>query len=98
MCYVMQRVRAPITPLEVRQRLAFLLNEIAQIPAERITDSATVDEDLAMQSVVFVELLVALEDEYQIEIYPLNVVELNEFGRIADYVYHQIVNGTPETA
>ena len=89
----MHTVRQAPTHHEVRQRLASLLTEIAKIPTERITDSATVDEDLQMQSVAFVELLVALEEEYQIEIDPLMVVELNDFGRIADYIYQEIANG-----
>lgn len=86
----MRTIRQVPTHHEVRQRLASLLSEIAKIPAERITDRATVDEDLQMQSVVFVELLVALEEEYQIEIDPLTIVELNDFRRIVDYVYDEI--------
>jgi acyl carrier protein len=88
----MQTARRIPTHYEVRQRLASLLNEIAKIPTERITDSATVDEELQMQSITFVELLVAVEDEYQIGIDPLTVVDLNDFGRIADYIYREIAN------
>ncbi len=89
----MEQRSGVIRRFEVRERLAGLLNEIAKIPAEQITDCATVDEDLRMESVVFVELLVAIEDEYQVEIDPIYVVELNEFGAIVDYVHHQITNG-----
>lgn len=63
------------------------MNEIANIPLEQITEGATVEKDLAMESVQFVELQVALEEEYLIEIDPIEVVELNEFGAIVDYVY-----------
>ena len=79
---------------EVRQRLAVLLNEIAKIPLEQITDKATVDEELQMQSVAFVELQVAIEDEYNIQIDPVQVVELNEFGAIVDYVHRCAVGGS----
>lgn len=89
-----QQGRPGVTPAEVKQRLRCLITEIGKIPAARIVDSATVDEELAMESVVFVELLVALEDEYQIEIDPVNIIELNEFGLIADYLYQQIAAGT----
>ncbi len=71
----------------MKGRLTFLLNEIAGIPRERITDSATVDQDLQMHSVVFVELQVAIEEEFNIVIDPLRIVELNEFGALADYIY-----------
>jgi len=47
-----------------------------------------------MQSIAFVELQVAIEDEYQIQIDPIRVVELNEFGAIVDYVYQCAANGT----
>ena len=79
------------TVAEVKERLACLINEIAGIPKVRITDRATVDDELQMQSVAFVELQVAIEDEYQIQIDPIQVVELNQFGAIVDYVYRCIV-------
>ncbi len=75
------------TRAEVRQRLIELIHEISGIPVQRITDQATVDDELRMQSVAFVELQVAIEDAYDIQIDPIQVVELNEFGAIADYVY-----------
>ena len=61
-----------------------LIHEIAGVPVERITDQATVDDELQMQSVAFVELQVAIEDTYEIQIDPIQVVELNEFGAIAN--------------
>jgi acyl carrier protein len=82
----MTAVRMTPSKSDVRNRLAGLLNEIGGIPIERINDSATVDEDLQMTSLAFVELQVALEDEYDIEIDPIQVVELNQFGAIVDYV------------
>ena len=72
---------------EVRQRLVCLVSEIAGIPVDQITDRATVDGELQMQSVTFVELQVAIEDEYQIQIDPIRMVELNEFGAIVAYVH-----------
>lgn len=74
------------TRAEVRERLACLINEVANIPLDRITEDATVDDALQMQSVTFVELQVAIEDEYAIQIDPIEVVELNQFGAIVDYV------------
>lgn len=80
---------------EVRQRLVTLLSEIAKIPLEQITETATVDEELQMQSVAFVELQVAIEEEYNIQIDPIQVVELNEFGAIVDYVYRCALGESP---
>jgi acyl carrier protein len=72
---------------DVRERLVRLIQEITNIPAVSITDTATIDEDIQMNSVSFVELQVAIEEAYDIQIDPIQVVELNEFGSIVDYVY-----------
>lgn len=68
-------------------KLRELLREIAGIPLERITDSASIDNELVMQSVAFVELQVAIEEEYNIEVDPIRVVEINEFGAIVSYIH-----------
>jgi len=84
--------RPQLTHDQVRDRLTLLINEIAGIPPERVTNQAAVDGDLRMESVVFVELQVAIEDEYGIELDLIHLVELNEFGAIVDYVYQTAVS------
>jgi len=76
---------------EIAERLRQLLCEVAKIPRSAITETATVDGELQMQSVTFVELQVAIEDEYEIQLDPIRVVELNEFGAIVNYV-HSLVS------
>lgn len=88
----MQQAHRIPTRAQVGERLASLIHEIAKIPIDRITDTATVDEELQMQSIQFVELQVAIEEEYDIQIDPIQVVELNEFGTIVDYVYRCAVD------
>ena len=78
----------------VRKRLVSFIHEIAAIPLEHITDEATVEAELQMQSVAFVELQVAIEDEYQIQIDPIRIIELNAFGAIVDYVYECVLTQT----
>lgn len=78
---------ASLTPETVRQRLVDLLHEIVDIPLEDITDDATIDGVLEMTSIAFVELQVALEGEYDVQLDPIEVVELNRFGDIARYVF-----------
>ena len=82
----MNRFHAP-SKEEVRTRLTQLLVEIAKIPSEHIRDGATVDQQLRMESVAFIEIQVAIEDEYEIELDPLHIIELNEFAVIVDYIY-----------
>jgi acyl carrier protein len=74
------------TTAEVRERLASLINEIAGIPREVITDDAAVDRELQMQSLAFVELQVAVEEAYDIQVDPIQLVELNRFGAIVQYI------------
>lgn len=81
------------TRQEVRDRLVTLVHEIAGVPVTRITDTATVDNEIELQSVTFVELQVAIEDEYNIQVDPIRVVELNSFGAIVDYIYSIILEG-----
>ncbi len=76
-----------ITPETVRDQIALLANQIADIALELITDKATIDKELQMQSVAFVELQVALEEEYGIELDPILMIELNRFDAIVKYVY-----------
>ena len=64
-----------------------LLLDIGKIPRERITERATLDGDLRMESVAFIEIQVATEDRFDIEIDLIEVVGLNEFGAIIDYVH-----------
>ena len=71
----------------VRDRLRILVHEIARVPLETITEDATIDQDMRMESVAFVELQVTLEDDYGIELDAVEVVELNRFGAIVDYVH-----------
>ena len=56
------------------------------VPPEQITRSATIADDLGLESVAFVELQVTLEDELGIEIDPIRVVELNELSAIVQYL------------
>lgn len=73
------------TPEDVRRLLVLTLEELG-IPKEQITDSATISDDLRLESVAFVELQVALEDELGIEIDPVRVVELDELTAIVRYL------------
>jgi acyl carrier protein len=71
----------------VRERLRQLVHEITGVALDAVTDDASIDEELRMESVAFVELQVSLEDDFGVEIDAVHVVELNRFGPIVDYVY-----------
>jgi acyl carrier protein len=63
------------------------VHEITGIPLDVLTEDATIDRDVRMESVAFVELQVALEDDYGIELDAVEMVELNRLGAIVDYLH-----------
>lgn len=72
---------------ELRQYLVRLLVDVGKVPAEKITDAACVDTDLKIESVAFIEIQIALEEQFDIEIDPVQMLELNQFGSIVDYLH-----------
>jgi acyl carrier protein len=80
------------TVSDVRDLIVRLLAEIAKLPREDLTNDTSLDEDLALESVAFLELQVSLEDELQIQIDPVEVVERNRLLPIAEYI-HSLLPG-----
>ena len=64
-----------------------LMVEVAGLERQAIVESASVDRELQMDSIAFVELQVAIEEEYGIVLDPVRVIEQATFGGIADYVF-----------
>jgi acyl carrier protein len=78
---------------EVDAEIAQLMSEIGRIPVARIHSRATIEDELQMPSVAFVELQVALEDRYDIELDPVRIVELSRFDAISEYIYETVLSG-----
>lgn len=76
---------------EVAGILRDLVAEIAAIPVETISDDATLDGELRLESAQLAQLGVAVEEELDIYVDALEILTLNSFGLIVDYV-HQLVN------
>lgn len=72
---------------DIETLLIDLLVEVGGIAREKIHASSTIETDLAMESVSFLEVQVSLEDELGIEIDPIRVVELNEMEAIVEYLF-----------
>ena len=64
-----------------------LFREVAKIPEGAISDEAAVSDELQMESVAFVEIQVAVQDEYDIELDPIHLIELDQFGAIVNHIY-----------
>jgi acyl carrier protein len=70
----------------IEELLSTLLVEVGGVAREKVHANSTIETDLQMESVAFLEVQVALEDELGIEIDPVRIVELNELGAIAEYI------------
>jgi acyl carrier protein len=75
---------------EVKQTLRSLIAEVTGVDPSAIRDETTIDEDLQFPSVTFIELQVAVEEAFDTTLDPVEVVELNSFGLIAEAVYNRI--------
>jgi acyl carrier protein len=68
---------------EVKATLRRLIGEITDLDPDSITDVSTLDEDIPLPSIQFVELQAAVEDIFDIQLDPVEVVERNTFGAVA---------------
>jgi acyl carrier protein len=75
----------------VREVLSRLLQEICKRSEDEIRDTATIDRELEMESVQMVELQVAIEQEFDVTIDFLEILRLNSFHRITDYIHRLAV-------
>ena len=64
-----------------------MLQEICHRTPADIYDAATIDRELEMESVQMVELQVAIETEFDITLDFLEVLRLNSFRRVTDYIH-----------
>ncbi len=82
---------------QVKHSLRRLIADVCGIDPVTINDTTTIDEDLQLPSVAFVELQVAVEEAFDTTLDPVEVVELNTFGSIAEAIYQKLVATNPAT-
>jgi acyl carrier protein len=76
---------------EVKRVLRRLIEENAGIPAAEIRDDSTVDTDLALDSMSFIAVQVAVEEEFDITWTPEEIQAANRFDAIAALAHAHIV-------
>lgn len=74
----------------IAERAKALLHEIGKLPLEEITEDASFDTTLALESMQLIQLVVALEEEFGAELDPLHMVELSRLGDIVDYIHARV--------
>lgn len=80
---------------QVKQSLRQLIADVCKIDPVTIKDSTTIDEDLQLPSVAFVELQVAVEEAFDTTLDPVEVVELNTFESIAEAIHLKLATTNP---
>lgn len=71
---------------QVQAKMRDLLVEELGLDASKITDAATFEEDLEVDSLGVVELLMALEDEFGVRIPDEEAEEITSVGEAVDLV------------
>jgi acyl carrier protein len=67
---------------DLRERVSQVIASQFHVGPERLTESATIDDDLAATSLDRVEVVMALEDEFAIDIYDEEAAELRTVGDV----------------
>lgn len=76
----------------IYDEIAELLAEQLNIDKETITRDSRIIEDLHTDSLDMVEMLIALEDKYDITVPDEDAKNLDTIGKLADYVESKVAN------
>jgi acyl carrier protein len=75
-----------MTEEEIMKGLAEIIDEIAGVPAEEITPDKSFVDDLDIDSLSMVEIAVAAQDKFGVEIPDDRLKDLKTVQHVADYV------------
>jgi len=76
-----------LTRSAVETLLRDLLWEICNIPFSAATDSASIDNELRIESSQLAQIQVEVEDRLDVSVDFLTVLRLRQFREIVDYIY-----------
>jgi acyl carrier protein len=75
---------------EIKQTLKALIEENAGIPASSIKDDSTIDGELAMDSLSFVSLQVAVDETFGVDCEAEEIEKRNRFDSIAQLIWERL--------
>lgn len=67
-----------------------MLSEITERPEASLSASSSLESDLQMESIDIVEFQLALEEQFDVALDPMELIELNELDSIVSYVARQL--------
>ncbi|KAK6461788.1 mitochondrial acyl carrier protein [Scheffersomyces coipomensis] len=80
---------APLTKEEVTQRAFEALKTVAAVQESKLSLEATFKQDLGLDSLDVIETLVALEEEFDLEIPDKISDEIKTVGEAIDYIFEE---------
>ena len=80
---------------EIKKILKDLIEENAGIPASSIKDDSTIDGELAMDSLSFVSLQVAVDETFGVECEAEDIEKCNRFDAIAQLISERLQEADP---
>lgn len=75
---------------EVSQRIGGIIEELLGVDQEQIVDSARFREDLEADSLDLVELIMAMEEEFDNEITDEEAQKITTVGQAVDYILERM--------
>ncbi len=75
-----------MTEQEILSCLAKIVEEYTGIPASKVTSKASIVDDLQISSLSMVEIIVAAQDEFHIDIPDSALMDLRTFQDVVSYV------------
>ncbi|XP_066599554.1 acyl carrier protein, mitochondrial isoform X2 [Prorops nasuta] len=76
----------PLTLDIIQQRVSLVLKLFDKINPDKVTKDAHIMNDLGLDSLDHVEIIMAIEDEFGLEIPDMDAERLNTVGEIARYI------------
>ena len=83
---------------DLRERVSRVIAQQFHVGLERITESASIDRDLAVTSLDRLEVVMALEDEFSINIHDNQAAELHTVGDVLACVATSLHRQPPVSA
>ncbi len=79
---------------EISKQMAEEISKRFELPQDKITPNLNFIKDLDADSIDFVELIMEIEDKYNIEIPDEDANKLDTFQSAVNYIYNQITQKT----